>query len=94
MKKITILGFLMCILVSFYGCATSRLTMENISNNYGMLSYDRGALIPIVPDEIRTEMIKQYCAPRNYEIIETDRKTVGQYHFRTKILFKCIEKEK
>jgi len=67
--------------------------MENISNNYGMLSYDHGALIPIVPDETRTEMMKQYCAPKNYEIIETDRKTVGQYHFRTKILFKCIGKE-
>ena len=68
--------------------------MENISNNYGVLSYDYGALIPIVPDDTRTEMMKQYCAPRNYEIIETDSKTVGQYHFRTKILFKCMEKEK
>jgi hypothetical protein len=51
-------------------------------------------MIPIVPDETLAGMMRQYCTPRNYEIIETDRKTVGQYHFRTKILFKCIEKEK
>ncbi len=93
MKKIRTLCLLLLVVASLCGCATSRLTMENIGKNYGMLSYDHGALIPMVPDETRTDMMKQYCKPRNYQIIETDKKTVGQYHFRTKILFQCIERE-
>ena len=94
MRKIAIMCFLLFILASVVGCASVRLNIETISNNYGLLSYDHGALIPIVPEETRTEMMKKYCAPKNYEIIETDKKTVGQYHFRTKILFKCVEKDK
>lgn len=94
MKKITSLCLLMLVAGSLCGCATSRLMMENISKNYGMLSFDYGALIPMTPEDTRTDMMKKYCAPRNYEIIETDTKTVGQYHFRTKTLFKCIEKDK
>jgi hypothetical protein len=94
MRQITAPCFLLLILLAAGGCASSRLTMENISKNYGMLSYDDGALIPTVPEETRTEMMKNYCAPMQYEIIETDRKTVAQYHSRTKILFKCVERDK
>ena len=48
-------------------------------------------MIKEVPEETKADMMKTYCAPRGYEIIEKEGTTVGQYRFLTKVLFKCNE---
>ena len=78
-------------LIMFVGCSSSRVYLEPISKDYGLLSFETGAMIKTIPEETKTEMMKNFCSPRDYEITEKERKTVGQYRFRTKVLFKCTE---
>lgn len=48
-------------------------------------------MIPQVDENMRVQKIKEVCLSGNYEIIEKETKTVGQYRFRTKILFRCLQ---
>jgi hypothetical protein len=77
--------------VSLSGCFSSHLQVDTLTKNYAVLSYEYGAMIPQVDENMRVQKIKEVCLSGNYEIIEKETKTVGQYRFRTKILFRCLQ---
>ncbi len=90
MKRFGLVGLFLTIFLILFGCS-SRLHLEPIGKNYGLLTFESGVLITQIPEETKTEMMKGYCSPNAYDITEKETKMVGQYHFRSKILFKCIE---
>lgn len=92
MRRISsLLGVVLAALFLVAGCSSPRLHLESISKDHGLLSFENGAMITDVPQDTRAEMMKNYCSPRSYEITDQETKTVGQYRFRTKVLFKCTE---
>lgn len=77
------------ILISLNGCFSNRLQVDALTQHYSVLIFDEGAMIPQIDESMRIQKIKEVCPSGNYEIIEKETKTVGQYHNRTKMLFKC-----
>jgi hypothetical protein len=84
-------SILFLLLLSLNGCFSSRLNVETLTASYAVLSYDHGAMIPQVDENMRLQKIKEVCPSGKYEIVEEETETVGQYRFRKKTLFKCIK---
>jgi len=94
MTRRTTITLILMAMAIVSGCSSWRLNLEPINKNYGLLSYESGAMIATVSEETKSQMMKSYCAPRGYEIVEIEGKTVGQYRFITKVQFKCtVSKE-
>jgi hypothetical protein len=94
MGRIVAVILVLISVITIAGCSSPRLRLDPLTKNYGLLSFDHGLWITTVSEETKNERMKNYCLPRNYEIVEWDGKEIAQYQFRTKVLFKCTgEKE-
>ncbi len=91
-KPTSTLGTLTFLLIALSGCFSNHLQVDTLTKSYGVLSYDHGAMIPQIDENMISQKIREACPSGNYEVIDKEKKTIGQYRFRTKILFKCIDK--
>ncbi len=91
-KSISILGIFTFLFLALGGCFSNHLQVDTLTKSYAVLSYDHGAMIPQVDENMISQKIREACFSGNYEVIDKEKKTTGQYRFRTKILFRCLDK--
>lgn len=90
-KPISTVAILIFSFISLSGCFSNHLQVATLTRTYSVLSYEHGAMIPQVDENLRVQKIKEVCPSGIYETIEKETKTVGQYRFRTTILFRCLQ---
>lgn len=64
-KQKSAVSIFIFLLISLNGCFSTHLQVNTLTKHYAILSYDHGAMIPQVDENMRVRKIKEVC-PGNY----------------------------
>jgi hypothetical protein len=91
--KIVIPGTIFIILALLFGCSSVNLKLKPTGGDSAVVSYNQGASVDATGAIDSIQMMKEFCKPKVYKVINTTYSTAGEDRFRVETEFICIKKQ-